>query len=115
MIYQHTVGNFNFIFQDLKTVLAKASPEKSGDQMAGFAARNEQESIAAKLVLANIPLSQFLKEEIIPAETTAVSRLILDEFDSQAFQSVAHLTVGGFCDWLLAYETDGIKIAQISP
>jgi ethanolamine ammonia-lyase large subunit len=114
MIYQHTVGNFNFTFSDLKTVLAKATPEKSGDQMAGLAARNEQERIAAKLVLADIPLSQFLKEEIIPAETDAVSRLILDEFDSQAFQSIAHLTVGGFRDWLLAYETDGIKIAQIS-
>jgi ethanolamine ammonia-lyase large subunit len=83
--------------------------------MAGLAARNEQERIAAKLVLADIPLSQFLNEEIIPAETDAVSRLILDEFDSQAFQSIAHLTVGGFRDWLLAYETDGIKLAQISP
>jgi ethanolamine ammonia-lyase large subunit len=115
MIYQHTVGNFNFTFPDLKTVLAKATPERSGDQMAGLAARNEQERIAAKLVLADIPLSQFLNEEIIPAETDAVSRLILDEFDSQAFQSIAHLTVGGFRDWLLAYETDGIKLAQISP
>jgi ethanolamine ammonia-lyase large subunit len=115
MIYKHTVGNFNFTFPDLKTVLAKANPEKSGDQMAGLAARNEQERIAAKLVLADIPLCQFLNEEIIPAETDAVSRLILDEFDSQAFQSIAHLTVGGFRDWLLAYETDGIKIAQISP
>uniref|UniRef100_UPI0025E56D4E ethanolamine ammonia-lyase subunit EutB n=1 Tax=Algoriphagus sp. TaxID=1872435 RepID=UPI0025E56D4E len=67
MVYQHTIGNFNFTFPDLKTVLAKASPEKSGDQMAGLAATNEQERIAAKLVLAEIPLKQFLSEEIIPS------------------------------------------------
>jgi ethanolamine ammonia-lyase large subunit len=115
MVYQHTVGNFNFTFPDLKTVLAKASPEKSGDEMAGLAAKNEQERIAAKLVLADIPLKQFLNEEIIPSETDAISRLIQETHDSKSFQSISHLTVGGFRDWLLAYETDGLKIAQISP
>jgi ethanolamine ammonia-lyase large subunit len=115
MVYQHSVGNFQYSFPDLKSVLAKASPEKSGDEMAGLAAKNEQERIAAKLVLADIPLKLFLNEEIIPSETDAISRLIQENHDSKSFQSISHLTVGGFRDWLLAYETDGFKIAQISP
>ncbi|MBN7814241.1 ethanolamine ammonia-lyase subunit EutB [Algoriphagus pacificus] len=115
MVYQHSVGNFNFSFPDLKTVLAKASPEKSGDQMAGLAATSEQERIAAKLVLADIPLKQFLNEEIISSEIDAVSRLIQESFDAKAFRPISHLTVGGFRDWLLSYETDGEKIKEISP
>ncbi|WPR75101.1 ethanolamine ammonia-lyase subunit EutB [Algoriphagus sp. NG3] len=114
MVYQHSVGNFQYSFPDLKTVLAKATPQKSGDEMAGLAAKNEQERIAAKLVLADIPLKQFLSEEIIPSEIDAISRLILESHDARSFQSISHLTVGGFRDWLLAYETDGFKIAQIS-
>ncbi|MDR7128705.1 ethanolamine ammonia-lyase large subunit [Algoriphagus sp. 4150] len=114
MVYQHSVGNFKYSFPDLKTVLAKATPQKSGDEMAGLAAKNEQERIAAKLVLADIPLKQFLSEEIIPSEIDAISRLILESHDARSFQSISHLTVGGFRDWLLAYETDGLKIAQIS-
>ncbi len=115
MVYQHSVGNFQYSFPDLKSVLAKASPEKSGDEMAGLAAKNEQERIAAKLVLADTPLKQFLNEEIIPSETDAISRLIQETHDAKSFQSISHLTVGGFRDWLLAYETDGFKITEISP
>lgn len=114
MVYQHRIGNFNFTFSDLKTVLAKASSEKSGDQMAGLAAQNEQERIAAKLVLADIPLKQFLSEETIPSEIDAVSKLIQESFDAKAFQPISHLTVGGFRNWLLDYQTDGEKITQIS-
>lgn len=114
MVYQHRIGNFNFTFSDLKTVLAKASPEKSGDQMAGLAAQSEQERIAAKLVLADIPLKQFLREEIIPSETDVVSKLIQESFDAKAFQPISHLTVGEFRNWLLDYQTDGEKITQIS-
>lgn len=115
MVYQHRIGNFSYTFPDLKTVLAKASPEKSGDQMAGLAATSEQERIAAKLVLADIPLKQFLSEEIIPSEIDSVSRLIQEGFDTKAFQPISHLTVGGFRDWLLSYVTDGEKIKEISP
>jgi len=115
MVYQHAVGNFNFTFPNLKTVLAKASPEKSGDQMAGLAAKSEQERIAAKLVLADLPLKHFLTEEIIPSEIDNVSQLIQDSFDAKAFEVIGHLTVGGFRDWLLDYKTDGEKIKQISP
>ncbi len=115
MVYQHSVGNFNYTFPDLKTVLAKATPEKSGDQLAGLAAKSEQERISDKLVLADIPLKQFLQEEIIPAEIDAVSQLIQESFDDQAFQTISHLTVGEFRNWLLDYQTDGEKIAQISP
>lgn len=115
MVYQHAVGNFNFTFSDLKTVLAKASPEKSGDQMAGLAAKSEQERIAAKLVLADLPLKHFLTEEIIPSEIDNVSQLIQDSFDAKAFEVIGHLTVGEFRDWLLDYKTDGEKIKQISP
>lgn len=87
MVYQHAVGNFNFTFPDLKTVLAKASPEKSGDQMAGLAASSEQEKIVAKLVLADLPLKQFLTEEIIPSEIDNVSQLIAEAFDAKAFET----------------------------
>ena len=107
MVYQHRIGNFNFTFSDLKTVLAKASPEKSGDQMAGLAAQSEQERIAAKLVLADIPLKLFLNEEIIPSEIDSVSQLIQESFDTNAFQTISHLTVGEFRNWLLDYQTDG--------
>ncbi|UXP31676.1 ethanolamine ammonia-lyase subunit EutB [Reichenbachiella agarivorans] len=114
MKYQHTVGGFNYVFSDLKAVLAKATPEKSGDVMAGLAAQSEKERMAAKLVLADIPLKHFLEEIIIPYEEDDVTALIVDTWDQQAFESLSHLTVGGFRDWLLAYETDGDRIKQVN-
>jgi len=115
MKYYQTVGSFAYSFDDLKTVLAKATPEKSGDRMAGLGAESEKERIAAKLVLADIPLRTFLDEPIVPYEEDSVTRLIIDSHNEVAFSPVAHMTVGGLREWLLAYETDGDLINQVGP
>ena len=88
---------------------------RSGDELAGLAAKSAIERVAAKLVLADLPLNYFLKEMLIPYEKDEVTRLIMDEWDASAFQPVAHLTVGEFREWLLAYDTDGKKLAALSP
>jgi len=113
MQYRHTLGNFAYTFPNLKTVLAKATAEKSGDVLAGIAADNEKERIAAKYVLADLPLSQFLEEMVIPYEMDAVTRLIMDNWDAKAFESIGHHTLGSFRDWLLAYETSNEEIKRI--
>lgn len=105
-IYSTTIHQKSYTFKDLKEVLAKASPLRSGDQLAGIAARSLTERIAAQMVLADIPLKNFLSEEIIPYETDEVTRLIIDTHDAKAFAKISHLTVGGFRDWLLLNETD---------
>ena len=114
MAFKTTISNTTYSFRDLKTVLAKASPERSGDALAGVAAASAIERVAAKLVLADLPLKHFLEEELVPYKEDEVTRLIMDDWDREAFQPVAHLTVGEFREWLLAYETDGKKIAGIS-
>ncbi|MEO1098157.1 MAG: ethanolamine ammonia-lyase subunit EutB [Bacteroidota bacterium] len=115
MKYQESIGNFSYTFKTLKEVMAKATPERSGDAMAGVIAENEKERIAARLVLARVSLRQFLEEQLVPYEVDAVTRMIIDTHDGSAFSSIAHLTVGGFRDWLLDYETDGDKIKNVSP
>lgn len=115
MKYQQTVGSFTYSFPDLKTVLAKASPEKAGDEMAQLAASNEKERIAAKMVLADIPLKTFLEDLIIPYKEDAVTRLIVNSHDQNAFSPFVHLTVGDFRDWLLAYETGEARLREVSP
>ncbi len=95
--------------------MAKATPERSGDAMAGVIAENEKERIAARLVLARVSLRQFLEEQLVHYEVDAVTRMMNDSHDGSAFSSIAHLTVGGFRDWLLDYETDGDKIKNVSP
>lgn len=115
MVFHHTIGGFNYTFSHLREVMAKATPEKSGDAMAGLIANSEKERMAARMVLADIPLRHFLEELIIPYETDAVSRLIIDHHCKESFQPIAHLTVGGLREWLLAYETSGKKILNVSP
>ena len=85
MSYTHTVGAHAYRFADLKTLLAKASPQRSGDELAGLAATSEQERVAAKLALAATPLRTFLNEAVIPYEDDEVTRLIMDGHDSLAF------------------------------
>jgi ethanolamine ammonia-lyase large subunit len=92
-------------FEDLKALLAKASPARSGDALAGIAAENDQQRVAAQTALADVPLARFLTEPLIPYESDEVTRLIVDTHDAAAFQPVADLTVGEFRDWLLCYET----------
>ncbi len=102
-------------FRDLKTLLAKASPLRSGDVLAGLAAESDRERVAAQLALADVPLSQFLAEPLIPYDKDEVTRLILDGHDLDAFRPVADLTVGEFRNWLLRYETTGESLAAIAP
>lgn len=104
--FVHTVGHLVYRFDSLKEVMAKASPARSGDYLAGVAASNDGERVAAQMALANIPLTHFLNEALIPYEDDEVTRLIVDTHDAQAFAPVSHLTVGGLRDWLLSEEAD---------
>jgi ethanolamine ammonia-lyase large subunit len=114
MIYKHTIGNKIFQFKDLKTLLAKASPERSGDHLAGISAINAEERMAAKFALAEIPLKYFLTESLVPYEEDEVTRLIIDTHDKNSFQYISHLTVGDFRNWLLSDEATSEKLNQIS-
>jgi ethanolamine ammonia-lyase large subunit len=102
MAYRHTIGNKVFVFDDLRDLLAKATPPRSGDRLAGIAAESAAEMMAARIALADVPLKQFLQEAVIPYESDEVTRLILDTHDSEAFAAVSSFTVGSFRDWLLS-------------
>jgi len=102
MTHRHTIGNTTYTFADLRDLLAKATPPRSGDRLAGVAADTAEQMIAARMALADLPLRQFLTEAVIPYETDEVTRLIVDTHDATAFAPVASLTVGGFRDWLLS-------------
>ena len=110
--YAHTVGAVTYRFPDLRTLLAKATPARAGDSLAGLAAPTAEERVAAQMTLAEVPLAAFLSEPVVPYEADEVTRLILDRHDAAAFAPVAHLTVGDFRDWLLAYETDAAALAR---
>ena len=105
MAYAHAVGSNRFAFPDLKTLLAKAGPMRSGDLLAGVAADSEAERMAAKMALADLPMRRFLEEPVIPPDDDEVSRLILSQHDADAFAPIAHLTVGEFRNWLLSDAT----------
>ena len=115
MPYTHTLGGTRYLFQDLRTLLAKASPERSGDQLAGIAAANAQERAAAQHALADLPLTTFLNEAVIPYESDDVTRLIVDTHDAAAFAPLSHLTVGGLRDWLLSAQADTPTLAALAP
>jgi ethanolamine ammonia-lyase large subunit len=112
--YAATVGRTRHVFADLKEVMAKASPPRSGDDLAGIAAGSAQERVAARTVLAGLPLDRFLAEPLVPYEDDDVTRLILDGHDAAAFAPVKDLTVGEFREWLLAYETDATRLAALA-
>src|SRR6195256_4510212 len=101
-MYSATIGVRQYTFGDLATLLAKASPLRSGDQLAGLAAETGEERVAAQYALADVPLATFLQEHVVPYKTDEVTRLIIDSHDAAAFAPVSHLTVGGLRDWLLA-------------
>ncbi|MEY3651031.1 MAG: ethanolamine ammonia-lyase, large subunit, heavy chain [Pseudomonadota bacterium] len=115
MIYRYTIDSHTYQFEDLKAVLAKATPARSGDYLAGVAAETYAERMAARMCLAEIPLKQFLEDLIIPYEADEVTRLIVDTHDGQAFSEISHLTVGDFRDWLLSDEADTATLSRISP
>ena len=102
MSYRAAIGSHLFVFDDLKQVMAFASPARSGDYLAGIGAATSQERMAARHVLAETPLKRFLTEALIPYEDDNITRLIIDGHDAQAFAPVSHMTVGDFRDWLLS-------------
>src|SRR4029077_9026221 len=106
MAYRCSIDGCSYAFADLKTLLAKASPPRSGDDLAGISASSAQERVAARMALAEVPLERFLNEALIPYEDDEVTRLIIDRHDRKAFAAVASLTVGELRDWLLADTTD---------
>jgi ethanolamine ammonia-lyase large subunit len=112
--YTTTFRGTRYTFNDLKDLLAKATPLRSGDQLAGIAAGSARERVAAQTVLADLPLQRFLDEPVIAYETDEVTRLILDRHDRAAFAPVAGLTVGQFREWLLRYETTADVLARLA-
>jgi len=114
MGYRHAIRGVSYAFDDLRTLLARASPPRSGDDLAGIAASCAAERVAAQVSLADLPLSQFLTEAVIPYERDEVTRLIVDSHDGRGFAPLASLTVGEFRDWLLAEETSGEVLASLA-
>src|SRR5947207_7254799 len=102
MVYRHIIDATSYVFENLRDLLAKATPPRSGDRLAGIAAESAEQMIAARIVLADIPLKQFLHETVIPYDDDEVTRLIADSHDGPSFAAISSLTVGGFRDWLLS-------------
>ena len=113
--YTHRAGVHTHSFRDLKDLMAKATPARSGDVLASVAAHTAQDRVVAQMALAELPLRTFLHEALVPYEDDEVTRLIIDTHDAQAFAPIAHLTVGDFRNWLLADQTDGSVLAAVAP
>lgn len=116
-IYRHSLGGTSYAFDGLVELLAKATPRRSGDELAGCAARSDAERAAAQWALADVPLRAFLTEPVVPYETDEITRLIIDTHDRAAFAPVAPLSVGGLRDWLLsaAARADAAALSAVSP
>ncbi|HEY0795162.1 MAG TPA: ethanolamine ammonia-lyase subunit EutB [Acidisarcina sp.] len=117
MRLSHTIRGVVYRFESLRELLAKASPARSGDQLAGIAARSEEERIAARLALADLPLRAFLDQPLVPGEEDEVTRLIFEAAGASrnSFSAVASLTVGEFRDWLLGDAATGEVLAALAP
>ena len=115
MSYRSTLGVTVHTFADLPDLLAKASPERSGDQLAGIAAESAQQRVAARQALAELPLKALLQQPVVPYELDEVTRLIVDGHDAAAFAPVAHLTVGEWRDWLLSDAAAPDTLAALAP
>ena len=114
MAYRRAIDGTTYVFDGLRDLLAKATPPRSGDRLAGIAAESAEQMIAARMALADVPLKQFLHEAVIPYEDDEITRLILDSHDVSAFASVSSLTVGGFRDWLLSDAATGEALGKLS-
>lgn len=114
MRYQSDLGGERHVFASLAQVMACASPARSGDELAGLAAQSAAQRVAARMVLADLPLRHFLDEVLVPYEADEVTRLIIDSHDAAAFAPVAHLTVGGLRDWLLETTTDAAALSAVA-
>jgi len=113
--FTHTIDGVVYRFACLRELMAKASPARSGDYLAGVAAQDDTERIAAQMCLADLPLQHFLNDALIPYEDDEVTRLIIDGHDQAAFAPVAHLTVGGLREWLLGDAATEASLAALAP
>jgi ethanolamine ammonia-lyase large subunit len=114
MAYRHTIDATSYVFDDLRDLLAKATPPRSGDRLAGIAADSAEQMIAARTALSDVPLKQFLNETVIAYEDDEITRLIVDSHDAPAFAAVSSLTVGAFRDWLLSDAASGEVLGKLS-
>src|SRR3982074_1619885 len=114
MVYRHAIDATTYVFNDLRDLLAKATPPRSGDRLAEIAAGSAEQMIAARIALADVPLKQFLHETVIPYEDDEITRLIIDTHDASAFAAVSSLTVGAFRDWLLSDAASGEVLKTMS-
>ncbi|MGQ7298791.1 ethanolamine ammonia-lyase subunit EutB [Marinobacter nauticus] len=113
--YTYRMGFQTMDFRDLGSVMAKATPERSGDRLAGVGAASAEERVLAQMCLADLPLKTFLTDALIPYETDEVTRLIMDSHDATAFAPVSHLTVGDFRNWLLSDNASPEVLARLRP
>ncbi len=113
--YSHTIGTSTYRFADLAALMAKATPHRAGDVLAGIAAHSAEERVAAQMALADLPLKTFLGEAVVPYEEDEITRLIIDGHDAATFAPLAHLTVGDLRDWLLGYEVQADTLTAIAP
>jgi ethanolamine ammonia-lyase large subunit len=114
MAYRHTIDSSTYVFDGLRDLLAKATPPRSGDRLAGIAADSAAQMVAARIALADVPLKQFLQETVIPYEEDEITRLILDTHDGSAFAGISSLTVGAFRDWLLSDAATAETLGKLS-
>ena len=112
-MYSLTIGPRRYSFRNLRDLMAKATPRRSGDELAGIAARTAEERAAAQMILADVPLTDFLEHPLIPYESDEVTRLIIDSHDPEGFAPVAGMTVGEFREWLLSDAADGKVLARL--
>lgn len=113
--YSSMTGQQKWVFSDLKDLLAKATPLRSGDCLAGVAAHSARQRVAAQFALAELPLKVFLNEQVIPYENDEVTRLIIDNHNTLAFMPISHMTVGDFRDWLLSDSADSNALKLLAP
>ena len=114
-MYSATVAGNRYTFPDIAALLAKASPVRSGDVLAGIAAESDEERVAAQFALADLPLQILLTQHVVAYEADEVTRLIIDAHDRTAFAPIAHLTVGGLRDWLLSDAATSDVLVTLAP
>lgn len=115
MSYKINLGDISYTFRDLKDLMAKATPLRSGDELAGIAATTMEEHVAAQMRLAEVPLTQFLEEPLIDYNKDEITRLIIDTHDKEAFRPISHLTVGDFRNWLLSETCTSDVLSMVAP
>jgi ethanolamine ammonia-lyase large subunit len=113
-MYKTQLANVTYDFKTLRNLMAKATPPRSGDYLAGVGAVNNLERVAAQWILADVPLKQFLTEVVVPYEQDEITRLIIDSHDLVAFMPISHLTVGDFRNWLLSEQATTQVLTDIA-